>query len=254
LIYTKSEKEHLVLPKLNKTKHLFDLFNVKFCQKVVSVNQVDLLQYNNTHMNINTYDKELDKVNILKTSQIPGDKKSKASFEIRNVSLKILRKVDLPHNTKVKCVILPLSGEKGINENYPQQVSEEQNTDGRSLFVFSNGLSLPVTTDNTSAALSNDYTISVNKTFTRGTGSYTHDTEIGTGTRNTPNSAHGARHPDYINLPERLASYGRWIHTSPDPNTLCKAGFFYTSEMYHVLTCELVLLYLNISFLSFFLY
>ncbi|XP_045175859.2 uncharacterized protein LOC123536598 [Mercenaria mercenaria] len=38
------------------------------------------------------------------------------------------------------------------------------------------------------------------------------------------------RYPDYYDCAERLASFTKWFHKSPEPATLSQAGFFFTSQ------------------------
>ena len=229
LVYVKSDREQSLLMKEDKTEYMFDLFKEEYSHKIVSAKLLDILQHSDI-----SFDEELNQQNIINNSKISDEKSS-----ISKVSLKLLRKISLPdlvssYITHRTSIVIPFLRDVPVNENYPQQVSDEQNVDDRSLFLFSNGLSLPVTTDNTSGLTNDERNVSSSysgqNTVPGEASSSANNSAAFTGTGNMSYSARGARYPNYTQYHERLASYARWVRPRPDPNTLSKAGFFFTSE------------------------
>ncbi|XP_053391903.1 baculoviral IAP repeat-containing protein 7-like [Mercenaria mercenaria] len=118
-----------------------------------------------------------------------------------------------------------------MNENFPQQVTQEQNDEGRSVFAFSSGLSLPVTSDQASSLAVGGNSLSRYHGHNASTGNeIAHASNLMHFSRNQSNTAQRPRHPDYIEYNDRLRSYARWTHRSPDSSTLSRAGFFFTNE------------------------
>ncbi|XP_045196193.2 baculoviral IAP repeat-containing protein 7-like isoform X2 [Mercenaria mercenaria] len=128
------------------------------------------------------------------------------------ISLAKLSKIIIPLNGEVLLNVIPHTGNQyHIRDEYPQQVSGEQENDGRSEIAFSNGASfLPFN--------SNLYVL----------GSSSSHTPIQPAV--SDRSSSHARHSAYSDFNERLRTYARWTHRKPDPNQLSETGFFFTDQ------------------------
>ncbi|XP_053396589.1 baculoviral IAP repeat-containing protein 7-A-like isoform X2 [Mercenaria mercenaria] len=223
LIYKLNDKDQLVLPKVQRTELLFERLKGKHPVQPVYVNFADLF--------LDGY-----QCGSYLPSRTLRDNKLMESYKYislnpskRIISLKRLRKVNI-YTSRTSSFAFPLSGEISKYENFPQQVSEEQSGTERSVFAFSNGLSLAYTTDQASSLAIGESVYRYHRYNAATESESSHSSNIRQFTGTPSSTSQRSRHPNYLEYNNRLRSYARWTHRSPDPVTLTKAGFFYTNE------------------------
>ncbi|XP_053391904.1 uncharacterized protein LOC128554639, partial [Mercenaria mercenaria] len=224
LIYKLNDGDTIVLPQVSQTTYFFE--QLKENISVVYVKLDDILEENNTIVKC-LPSEILHRHNYSESSNYFTWKDAFCTTT-RKISLKSLSKVRTP-TFDSSSIVFPLSGEFQMTENFPQQVTEEQNDEGRSVFAFSNGQSLPVTSDQASSLAIGGNSLSRYHGHNASSGNeIAHASNLMHFSRNQSNTVQRPRHPDFIEYNDRLRSYARWTRRSPDPNTLSRAGFFFT--------------------------
>jgi hypothetical protein len=117
-----------------------------------------------------------------------------------------------------------------LDTHYPQQVSDDQSSQGKSEIAFSNGFSYLSIDHENKSPTGNDHLFTENSL--RNQLRSRTETPVTNAVHVKPSGrpAVPPRYQEYADYSERLRSYARWTKNNPDPTSLSKAGFFFTSE------------------------
>lgn len=217
-----------VLPHCLETSRLFEYIAKETTGTQLKSSSVTHVEYDGLISDNQVYKRKLQKkgpvqlytVNVVndlfydKHDDYPGRRKAEEDSGQRNT----FRTISLSRKPKNKVnvtfskwfqeeTVCPFTRTENERCEFPQQISGEQESEGQSTIVFSNGAAFRPLPGHQYGSVSSSNQTAV---------------PTAVADRAIP------RYPSYINREVRIRSYDRWTHRKPDKTQLSDAGFFFT--------------------------